>query len=125
MSIKIIWLLIIKVEHKIFKIVRNKVNIPFWIRLFFWIVFILISLVPIILPIFPGSIFIGVFFIVLWFLLIVPWHKLRHVRKMRKWIIYLAKNIHKKRIIKHKIKDFKIHIQKILKEKKEHKIQKK
>ena len=44
-------------EYKIFKYLRddNSINIPVIFRIFFGILLIMISIVPILLPIFPGS----------------------------------------------------------------------
>lgn len=104
-------------EYKIFKFMRHHVRIPFFIRFIFGMIFILVSAIPIILPIFPGSLFVWVLFLVIWILLIVPWKKIRHVIKIRKWIIYLLQNFRRKRILKHKVKDIKEHIKDILNEK--------
>jgi predicted ABC-type exoprotein transport system permease subunit len=105
-------------EYKIFKFIRYNTRIPFFIRLFFWVILILISIIPIILPIFPGSFFLWIFIFLVWFLLIVPWHKIRYVIKIRKWIMYLAQNFHRKIIIEHKIRDIRNHVRDILKTKK-------
>jgi len=104
-------------EYKIFKILRHKLYIHFFIRFIFWVFFIFISSIPIILPIFPGSMFAWVILLVIWILLIVPWYKIKHVIKIRKWLLYLAKNFHRKNTIKYKIKDIKYHINNILKNK--------
>lgn len=102
-------------EYKIFRFIRHQFKIPFFIRLIVWIFLILISSIPIILPIFPGSLIAWIFVFVVWFLLIVPWEKIKHVIKIRKGVIYLVKNFHRKRIIEHKIKDIREHIKEILK----------
>lgn len=102
-------------EYRIFKTFRHSIKIPFIIRLFFGVLFILISGVPIILPLFPWSLFFWVFLLIFWIILIVSPKKIKHVIKMRKSIIYLFKNIHKKNTIKHKIYDIKIHVMQILK----------
>lgn len=47
-------------------------------------------------------------------LLFVSGRKVRHVIKLRKWIVYLFKNVHKKQIIKHKIWDISKHVKDIL-----------
>lgn len=104
-------------EYKIFKFMRHKTVVPFFLRFIFWVFFIFISSIPIILPIFPWSIIPWVILLVIWILLIVPWHKIRYVVKIRKWILYLARNFHRKRVLKHKIKDIKFHILDILKNK--------
>lgn len=102
-------------EYKIFKAFRHNVKIPYIIRLFFGILFIFLSSLPIVLPLFPGSLFCGIFMLVLGIILVVSAKKIKHVVKMRKSIIYLFKNMHKKNTIKHKIYDIKIHVMQILK----------
>lgn len=109
-------------EHKIFNYIRHWIQIPYFFRLVIWFFLISISGVPIILPIFPGSLFLGVFMLVVWLLFIIPWQKIKHVIKIRKGIFYLFQNIHRKRIVKHKMRDIKNHVIEILKEKKERKI---
>lgn len=104
-------------EYNIFHILRHKINIPYFIRVFFCFVLIFISLFPIILPLFPWSLFLWVFLLSIGILLLVSWKKVKHVVKIRKWIFYLAQNFHKKRIIWHKIKDIKEHVRAILNEK--------
>jgi len=104
-------------EYKIFKILRHKLYIPFFIRFSFWIFFVFISSIPIILPLFPGSMVFWVILLVIWILLIVPWYKIKHVIKIRKWLLYLAKNFHRRNTISYKIKDIKYHINNILKNK--------
>lgn len=101
-------------EYKILKSLRFALKFPLFIRLFFGIFFIVISVFPIVLPIFPGSLFVGMFMLVVWILLIVSPNKIKHVIKMRKSIIYLFMNLHNKHIIRHKINDIKIHIRDIL-----------
>lgn len=105
-------------EYKIFKFIRYNVRIPFFIRVFFWVILILISIIPIVLPIFPGSIFLWIPIFLVGFLLIVPWHKVRHVVKIRKWIIYLAQNFHRRTIIEHKMRDIRCHVRDILRTRK-------
>jgi hypothetical protein len=105
-------------EYKIYKNIREYFNVHMYIRLFFAVLLILFSLIPIILPIFPGSLFIGVFILIMWVLLIVPGKKVRHVIKLRKGLIYMFKNIHRKRILKHKMNDISLHIKQILNEEK-------
>ena len=103
-------------EYKIFRYVRHHVKIPFFIRFILACLFMIFSLIPIILPIFPGSIFLWIFLLIIWLLFIVPAHKIKHVVKIKKWIIFLSKNFHRKKIISHKIKDIKFHIKEILNE---------
>lgn len=104
-------------EYRIFRYVRHSVRIPFFIRFVFAIFLIFISIFPIILPIFPWSIFIGIPILVIWLMLIVPWEKIKYVVKIRKWIIYLAKNFHRKETVWQKIRDIKLHIRDILAQK--------
>ncbi len=110
-------------EHKIFNYIRHGIQIPFFFRLVIWFFLISISGVPILLPIFPWSLFVWVFMLVVWILLIIPGKKVRHVIKLRKWIVYLFSNLHRKHIIKHKVKDIKNHVMEIIKEKKEKKLE--
>ncbi len=102
-------------EYKIFQFLRTNIEIPFLIRFIFGIFFIITSIIPIILPIFPWSLFVWLIMLVLWILFIVPWKKIKYVIKIRKWITYWIKNYNKKRILNHKIRDIKFHIKKILK----------
>ncbi|MDD2907523.1 MAG: hypothetical protein PHH98_02675 [Candidatus Gracilibacteria bacterium] len=103
-------------EYKILKSLRFAQKLPFVIRLFFGVFFIVVSLVPIILPLFPGSLLVGIFILVVGVLLVVSPNKIRHVIKMRKSIIYLFMNLNNRRIIKHKINDIRIHVRDILRE---------
>ncbi|MDD3144984.1 MAG: hypothetical protein PHV23_02625 [Candidatus Gracilibacteria bacterium] len=101
-------------EYKILRSLRFTQKLPFIIRLFFGVFFILISSIPIILPLFPGSLLIGIFILVVGTLLVVSPNKIRHVIKMRKSIVYLFMNLHSKKIIKHKIYDIKTHVKDII-----------
>jgi hypothetical protein len=103
-------------EYKIFRFLRHGFQIPFFIRFIFSSFLIFLSSIPIILPLFPWSVFLWVFILVIWILLIVPWQKIRHVVKLRKWIVYLAQNLHRKHIIKHKMKDIRDHVRDILRD---------
>ena len=105
-------------EYKIFHYMRNNSGTPFFIRLFFAVILILISIIPIFLPIFPGSLFPWIFILVLWLVRIVPSRKIKHVVKIRKSIIYLFTNFHKKHVIHHKIYDIKKQVNKIINDKK-------
>lgn len=104
-------------EHKIYKIIR-KYNIPYFIRLFLAVVFIFLSSFPIILPLFPGSVFLWVFMLVVWVIFIISAEKIKHLRKIRKWIIYYCKNIINKKIREHKMRDIKKHVKQILNKRK-------
>jgi hypothetical protein len=104
-------------EYTIFMYIRTYLNIPYFLRFILACFLIFISIIPIVLPIFPWSIFLWTFLLVLWLMLIVPWKKIKHVVKMRKWVFYLFRNFHKKDIVKYKVKDIKIHIRDILNEK--------
>ena len=101
-------------EYQIYKALRHNVRIPFIIRVVLGIFFIGLSIIPIILPIFPWSLVPWVFLFVMWILLLVSWRDVRHVIKIRKGIVYLAKNLHRKKTIRRKIFDIKKHIKKIL-----------
>ncbi len=102
-------------EYKLFKTLRLRYKIPFLIRLFFGVFFIVFSWIPIILPIFPGSIFLWLFLLSSGFILVISPSKIRHLIKMRKSIIYLFKNFHRKNVLKYKLLDIKIHVLKIIK----------
>lgn len=101
-------------EYKILRSLRFTQKLPFIIRLFFGVFFILISSIPIILPLFPWSLLIWIFILVVGTLLVVSPNKIRHVIKMRKSIVYLFMNLHSKKIIKHKIYDIKTHVKDII-----------
>lgn len=103
-------------EYKIHKKIRDYFNVHIYIRFFVGLLLALFSLIPIILPIFPWSLFAWVFMLIVWVLLVVPWKKVRHVIKLRKGIIYMFKNIHRRRILKHKMNDISAHIKQILNE---------
>ncbi len=103
-------------EYKIFRYVRHHVKIPFFIRFIFACFFILISIIPILLPLFPWSLFLWLLILIIWLLLIVPWDKIKHVIKIRKSVFYLSKNFHRKDTIWYKIRDIKMHIKDILNE---------
>ena len=45
------------------------------------------------------------------------WEKIRHVVKIRKWIVYLMKNLHRENVVDHKVKDIRNHIKIILQDK--------
>mgnify|MGYP003982406595 FL=1 len=104
-------------EHKIFNFIRNNIKIPFLIRFIFAFFLIIFSSIPIILPIFPWSLFVWVIILVVGLLLIIHPKKIKYVIKIRKWIIYLMKNFHKETVVEHKVKDIKAHIKLILKDK--------
>ncbi len=111
-------------EYKIYKILRKDLKIPYLIRLFFAIFFIFISLFPIILPLFPGSIFLGIFFLVVWVIFLISAEDLKKFIKIRKSILFMFLNITKKNILKQKTKDIKRDIKHILKRKTRKKIKK-
>jgi len=104
-------------EYKIFKFLRHKFQIPLLIRYTLWIIFIFISSIPIILPIYPWSSVMWVILLVIWILLIIPWDKIRHVVKIRKGILFLIKNYHRKHIFKQKMRNIKSHVKNILRNK--------
>jgi uncharacterized membrane protein HdeD (DUF308 family) len=104
-------------EYKIHNKIRHYFNVHIYIRFTLGVILAIISIVPIILPIFPGSLFLGVFILIVGVLLVVPAKKVKHVVKLRKGIIYMFKNIHRRRILKHKMNDISSHIKQILNEK--------
>lgn len=103
-------------EYKIHTKIRNYFNVHIYIRAFFGLILAILSLIPIILPIFPFSLFVWVFMLNVWILLVVPGNKVKHVIKLRKGIIYMFKNIHRKHVIKQKMNDISFHIKEILNE---------
>lgn len=102
-------------EYQIFRYIRHHIKIPFFIRFILSSFLIFLSSIPIILPLFPGSLFVWMFIFVVWFLFIIPWSKIKYVIKLRKSIFYMMSNFHRKRIIEHKMKDIKEHVRDILK----------
>ncbi|MDD2871918.1 MAG: hypothetical protein PHS49_08065 [Candidatus Gracilibacteria bacterium] len=104
-------------EYKIFRYVRHHVKIPYFLRFIFACFLIFLSIIPIVLPLFPGSLFVGLVLLVLGLMLIVPGNKIRHVIKIRKGIVYLTQNFHRKDTIARKMRDIKVHIRDILDEK--------
>lgn len=76
-----------------------------------WVIFI-------ILPIFPFSLFVWVFILIVAILLLVPWTKIRYVIKIRKSIVYLFSNILERKIIRQKFYDIISHTKSILKKEK-------
>jgi len=105
-------------EYRIFQLIRDKVKIPFIIRVIISFIFFILSIPQILLPIFPGSLITGVFMLSISLLLCVPWKRIKHIIKFRKWIIYMFRNITNKIIIKRKMRNFSSHIKKILKDNK-------
>lgn len=103
-------------EYKIFRFLRNSFQIPLFIRFILASFLIFLSIIPILLPLFPGSFFLWIIILVVWILLIVPWNKIRYVIKLRKWIVYLVKNFHKENIVDQKMKDIRDHVKDILKD---------
>ena len=111
-------------EYNIFRYVREHYRLPYFIRFLLSVLLAPVAVIFIILPIFPFSLFAGVFLLIVALILFIPWSKLRHVIKMRKSIVYLFQNIREKRIIKHKVYDIISHTKSILKERKEKKSRK-
>lgn len=106
-------------EYKIYNLIRNRYKIPLFIRLIFSFFLGLLSVIPIFLPIFPWSLFVWVFMMVLSVILLIPADKIKHLIKIRKWIFYFFKNLRKDSIVKHKMKDISIHVKAILDKRKE------
>ncbi len=107
-------------EYKIFRALRHGIQIPLFIRFILGVFLIFVSSFPLILPLFPGSWALWLVMFLIWVMLIVPWHKVRHVIKLRKWLVYISKNLHKKHFhrnkhLDYKIRDIKAHIKEILK----------
>jgi hypothetical protein len=111
-------------EYQIYNYIQQRLQFPLWLRILIAIILVPISLIPIILPIFPGSSVVGVVLLVIAILFFVSGHKVRYVMKVRKGIVYMMKNLHRKRILRQKMKDISSHIKEILDErenKKKHK----
>lgn len=87
-------------EYSIFHNLRNKFRIPYIIRFILAVISLLIGILWIILPVIPWLVFF-----VLWILFLIPWEKIRHLIKIRKWIIYMIKNRFERRIIRYKVLD--------------------
>ena len=104
-------------EYKIFHKIRQKIKIPYFFRIIFWIILILFWVFASLIPVIPGFVFVTI-----WALLLVPADKIKSIRKIRKWFIYLFKNLHSKKIIKRKFFDFFKHWKNIIKNKKKKKI---
>lgn len=104
-------------EYKFYKILRNKIKLPAFLRRFFSVFILFIWVIFVILPVFPWSIFPWVFLLSIWIILVIKVDKLRHLIKLRRSIIYLFSNIFKKETRKQKIKDIKKHLWNIFKEK--------
>lgn len=109
----------LNMEYNIFRYMRQHFRVPYFIRSILSAFFLPIALICIVLPIFPFSLFVWVFLLIVGIILFVPWSKLRHVIKMRKSIIYLFQNIREKRIIRHKVYDIITHTKSIMRERKE------
>lgn len=105
-------------EYHLFKFLREKIKLPLFIRIFFWILFLIWGLIVVILPIF-FSVPTGIFLMILWLILIIHVKKIKHIIKIKKSIIYLCKNITNKETLKKKIKDIKILIYQLKKQKKD------
>lgn len=110
-------------EYTVYKKIRHYLKIHIIIRYILWGIIAIAALVPLLIP-FPGSGIIWVLMIVLALLTVVPGNKIRHVIKLRKWFLYLIKNLHNKIIIRHKIRDFSSHIKEILNDKHDRRLQK-
>ena len=57
----------------------------------------------------------GFVFVISWLLLLIPVEKIKNIRKIRKWFVYLFKNFHKKKVIKQKFFDIFNHSKDIFK----------
>lgn len=109
-------------EYKIYKRIRNYLKIHIYVRIFIGIIIGIIAIFPLVLP-FPGSFPVGIILLVFALLIILPWNKIRHIIKLRKWMIFLMKNFHKKTIVRHKMRDFSSHIKQILNDKHDRRMQ--
>lgn len=91
-------------EYKIFDKFRNKIKIPIFFRIGMAILCILIWILGTFIPVIPWAIFF-----IIWALLLIPAHKVKHLVKIRKWLVYMFQNIHERRIVRHKVMDIIIH----------------
>jgi hypothetical protein len=73
-------------------------------------------MVPVILPVFPGSFFVGMFIMITGIIMVIEPKKIKHTIKLRRSITYLFKNLHRKRMVKRKMKDIRKHVHDILKD---------
>jgi len=103
-------------EHKIYHNIR-KIKLPYFIRIFLGWFLILTWIISIILPL-PLSVPTGIVLIIVGITFVIEAKDIKNVRKIRKWIFYLSKNLKDSKIRKHKIKDIKKHTKYILKNKK-------
>lgn len=110
-------------EYKVYKKISNYLKVHIVIRYILGWCIAILAIIPLVIP-FPGSAIIWILMIVLALLTVVPGNKIRHVIKLRKWFMYLVKNLHSKVIIKHKMRDFSSHIKEILNDKNDRRLQK-
>ena len=87
-------------EYKIFNVVRNKVRIPFLIRIVFAILLIVSWVFFSLFPMVPWFVFITI-----WVLFLIPWKYIKNVIKIRKNFWHLFLNLNKKKVVKHKFYD--------------------
>lgn len=109
-------------EYRVYKKIRNYLKIHIYLRIFIGMIIWIIAIVPLILP-FPWSFPFWVALLVLSLLIILPGNKIRHIIKLRKWLIFLMTNFHRKAIVRHKMRDFSSHIKQILNDKHDRRMQ--
>ncbi|PID87514.1 hypothetical protein CSB07_00920 [Candidatus Gracilibacteria bacterium] len=109
-------------EYKIYNLIRRKFKIPFLIRIIISLILFLLSIIPILFPIFPGSLFVGIFMLIISILLFIPANKIKYLIKIRKGLFYFFTNLRKDYIIKHKINDIYNHVKSIIEKRNERKI---
>ena len=73
-------------------------------------------MIPIILPVFPGSFIVGMFIMITGITLVIRPHKIKHSIKLRKSITYMFKNIHRRRTVKRKMRDIRKHVKDFLRD---------
>lgn len=95
-------------EYKIFHKIRQKIKIPYILRIIFWVILIIFWIIMSIIPPVPWFVFV-----VIWFLFLIPVNQIKNIIKIRKWIVYLFKNLHCTTTIKRKFFDFFTHWKKI------------
>ena len=100
-------------EYKIFNIIRNRIKIPYFIRIIIWVtlvtVWALLWSIPIIPWFIPATI---------WLLLLVPGKSIKIVIKLRKGLSHLVTNLNKWKVVRHKFFDLISHVKQLFKSRK-------
>lgn len=94
-------------DQKFLQLLQHRAKLPKIIRYILGGIYIFASLFPIILPLFPGSIFPGIMIFLFGVGYMVSTKNLKNIIKIKKALFYMAKNISNKHILKQKYKDLK------------------